>query len=258
MLYESSSLDSISGSAMRVGSTIIRTSSEHYTTGIFSNVYSSFWHFAHFRHTSIVKWFALPTGKVTEYSVRWTQAIGSGIHKISSLLERWLCQSFVYPTRPTSAIFRLTSMPGRYISWSGIFEKISAVHLNSAPGFLLGWSPVLGKVRKILTTHGILRLEQCSPHSGILASLALDRNGIVLRDPRDNVILFWLPGSGIIQNKSLLLKSYIAHAWCGNFLKVGRWGIQLFDHLITNEIGMFTWSVWTKLIWMFCTLLVFI
>jgi len=68
----------------------------------------------------------------------------------------------------------------------------------------------------------------------------------------------WLPGSGIIPNKSWLLKSHMAHARCVNFLKVRRWDIQLFDHLITHEINMITWSIWTKLISMFCTLLVLI
>jgi len=77
-------------------------------------------------------------------------------------------------------------------------------------------------------------------------------------DCRDNVILFWLPGSGIIRNKSWLLKPHIAHSRCVNLLMVRWWGIQLFDYLITHEIRMFTWTFWKKLISMFCTLLVFI
>jgi len=149
-------------------------------------------------------------------------------------------------------------MPGRCISGLLIFEKVSATHPNSAPGFLLGWSLVPWKVPKILTRHGIRQLDQCCPHSGILTSLALAWNGIVLLDSRDNGIFFWLPGSGIIQYKSWLGKSHMAHAQCVKFLKERRWGIQLFDHLITQEMSMFTWSFWTKLILMFCTLLVFI
>jgi len=205
MLYGTSSLDSISGSAMIVGLKIIRTSSEHYTTGIFSNEYSSMWHISHFRRSAILNRCISQTQKVAECTARWTQVIGGGIRNISFLLEWRLCQSFVLPTRPTEQIFWAIRMPGRCISWSVIFEKISALHLTRATGFLLGWSPVLRKVPKTLTRDGIPRLEQCCPHSGILTSLALAWNGTVLMDSRENVILFWLPGSGIIRNKSWLL-----------------------------------------------------
>ena len=149
-------------------------------------------------------------------------------------------------------------MPGCCISRSVLREKISAVYLKSTPWFLLGWSAVLRKVAKIVTRDGIPRLEQCCPHSGILTSLVLAWNGSVMMDSRDNVILFWLPGLGIIQNKSWFLKSHMAYARCVKFLMVRQWGIQRFDHLITHEISMFTWSFWTILISMFCTLLVFI
>ena len=258
MLYESSSLDSIVGSAIIVGLKIIRTSSEHYTTGIFSNVYSYCWHIFHFKHTSILNQCALHTRRVAQYTARWTQAIGHGIRKISFLLEQRLCQLFVHPTRPTWPIFWATCMPGRCNSRSVILEIESAVQVKSAHEFLLGWSPVLRKVPKILTRYGIPRLEQCSPHSAILTSLALAWNGIVLMDSRDNVILFWLPGSGIIWDKSWLLNSHMAHARCVKFQMVHRWVIQPFNHLITYEISMFTPSFWTKLLSMFCTLLVFI
>jgi len=77
-------------------------------------------------------------------------------------------------------------------------------------------------------------------------------------DSRDNVILFSQPGSGIIQNKSWLLKSHMADAQCVKIQKVRRCDIPLFDHSITQEIRMFTGSFWMKLISMFCTLLVFI
>jgi hypothetical protein len=70
ILYESSSLKLILGSVMIVGLKIIRISSEHYTTGIFSNVCSSFWHISHFRCTSILNWCALQTRKVAEYTAR--------------------------------------------------------------------------------------------------------------------------------------------------------------------------------------------
>jgi hypothetical protein len=110
---------------------------------------------------------------------------------------------------------------------------------------------------KILTKHGIPLLELCCPYSALLASLALARNGTLLMDPRGNVIHFWLPGLGIFWNKSWLPKSHMAHVQCEKYPKVRLWGIQLFDHLITHKISMFTWRFWTKLISMFCTLLVF-
>ena len=49
MPYESCSLNWISGSAMIVGLKMTHISSEHYSTGIFSNVTSSFWHIDPFR-----------------------------------------------------------------------------------------------------------------------------------------------------------------------------------------------------------------
>ena len=52
MPYESCSLNLICGLAMIVGLMITHISLEHYSTGIFSNVCSSFCHISHFRWTS--------------------------------------------------------------------------------------------------------------------------------------------------------------------------------------------------------------
>jgi len=60
------------------------------------------------------------------------------------------------------------------------------------------------------------------------------------------------------QNNSWLLQSHMAHARCVKFLKVRRGDIPLFNHSITEEIRMFARTCWRKLIWIFCTLLVFI
>jgi hypothetical protein len=59
MPWESSSLNLISGSALIIGMKIIQTSSEHYTTGIISNIFSSFGHISHFRCTLIMNRWAL-------------------------------------------------------------------------------------------------------------------------------------------------------------------------------------------------------
>jgi len=104
--------------------------------------------------------------------------------------------------------------------------------------------------------HGILQLELYYPHSGISTSLLLAWIGLELLDSRDNVIFFGLSGLGIIQNKSWLLKSHVAHAQCVKCLNVHWWGIQLFDNSIPQEISMFTQSIMTKLILMFHTLFV--
>jgi len=80
--------------------------------------------------------------------------------------------------------------------------------------------------------HGILQLELYYPHSGISTSLLLAWIGLELLDSRDNVIFFGLSGLGIIQNKSWLLKSHVAHAQCVKCLNVHWWGIQLFDNSI--------------------------
>jgi len=70
MAFESSSLNSISGSAMIVGLKMTHTSLEHYTTGIFSNVSSSFWHVSHFRRTSILNRCASLTPRVVKITAR--------------------------------------------------------------------------------------------------------------------------------------------------------------------------------------------
>jgi len=70
MPFESSSLNSISGSAMIVGLKMTHTSSEHYTTGIFSNESSAFWHISHSRCTSILNRCALLTPRVVEFTAR--------------------------------------------------------------------------------------------------------------------------------------------------------------------------------------------
>jgi len=197
----------------------------------------SFWHIYHFRLISILNLCALPTWRVAEYAARWTKAICGGTLKISFLLERWLCQSFMHLTRPSWPIFQATSMSGHCSSWSVVLEKISAAHLKGEPGLLLGWSPVSQKVPKILTRQCILQFEQCCSHSVILTSLALACTGIVMRDSRNNVNLFWQPGSGIIQKKSCLLQSHMAHAWCVIFLKVQQWTIQLSTTCVTGVVN---------------------
>jgi len=168
MLGERSSLKSILGSAMIVGLKIIHISSERYTIGIFSNVFSYFWHISYFRPTSIMKWCASQTGKVTKYSAIWRPATSGSIRKIGFLPEQQLCQSFVHPTRLTWPIFLGTRMPGRCVSWLVIFEKISAGHLKGMPGFSLGWIHVPQKVPKLPMRRGIQPLEQWCPHFGIL------------------------------------------------------------------------------------------
>ena len=70
MPFERSSLNSILGSVMTVGLKITHISSEHYTTGIFSNVSSSFRHISHFRCTSILNRYASLTLRVVESTAR--------------------------------------------------------------------------------------------------------------------------------------------------------------------------------------------
>jgi len=68
--YQSSSQNSNLGSTMIVGLKMIHISSEHYTTGIFSNVSSSFWHISHFRRTSILNRCASLTLRAVEFTAR--------------------------------------------------------------------------------------------------------------------------------------------------------------------------------------------
>ena len=237
---------------MRVGLKMIHISLEHYTAQIFSNKYSFFWHISHSRCTPIVYRCALQHPEIAEYTVKRTWLMGGGMRKVIFLVARRLCQSPVHPTSLTWPIFRAISKSGRCIWWLVIIEMISTVHPETTPAFWLGWFPVPRKVPKILTMLGIPQLEQCGPHSGILTQLVPAWNGIVLMDASDTVMLFWRPGSGIFWNESWLVKSHMAHAWWVKYLKVHQCCIPLFDHSITEEIRMFTLSIWTKLILMFC------
>ena len=155
-------------------------------------------------------------------------------------------------------IFRALSMPVHCMSQLVLSETISTRHQKLATGISLGWSLVPWQVPEILRSHGIPQLELGCPHSGILTLLVTASNGILMMDSRDNVILLWQPGSGIIQKKQLLLKSHMAHAQCVKFVKVGWWGIPHFDHPRTQAIRLSPCRFWTKLSSMFCTLLVFI
>jgi len=101
-------------------------------------------------------------------------------------------------------------------------------------------------------------IETLLSHSGILTLLVPAWSGIVLMDSKDNVILFWQPGSGIIQNKSWLPKSHMVHAQCVKCLMVHWWGIPLFDHSISQEISMFIRSFWMNQLLMLGIILVFI
>jgi len=149
---------------------------------------------------------------------------------------------------------RAISMPGCCILWLVIFERISAGHMKSEPGLSSAWSHVHQKVPKTLTRHGIPRLELCCPDLGSLTSPAPAWNWIMEMDSSHNVTIFWLPGSGIIWNKSWLLKTHMAHARCGKFLKLRRWGTPLFDHWRTHESSICTRSCsWTVRL-MLCTL----
>jgi len=172
MPYNSSSLNSILGLAMIVGLKMTHISSEHYTTGIFSNISSSFWHIFHSRCTSILNWCSLLTVRVVQSTARWTRVIGGGIQRFNFLPERRMFQSYVHPTKRTWPIFQATSLPRCLIWQFVIFEKKSAAHLTWAPGLLSGLAHVHQKVWKTLTKHGILQLELCCLHWGILTSLA--------------------------------------------------------------------------------------
>jgi len=126
MLYKSSSLKWIFGSAMMVGLKTIRISSEQYTTGIFPNAFNSFWDISYLWCISILTTCSSRTPKFDRYTARHTLLIGDGVCKISIPPERWLCQSFVHSPRLTWTNFLVISMVGRCISQWVIFTKISA------------------------------------------------------------------------------------------------------------------------------------
>jgi len=148
MCYKSSSQDLILSSVMIVGSKIICTSLEHYNTWIISNVFTFFGHICYFRCTSIIIWYTLQTPNAADCTARYPWAISGGIRLISILIERQLCQLFVYPTGHIWPIFQATSMPGHNISWLEIFENKSSSHLKITPGFMLGYTMSLERCQR--------------------------------------------------------------------------------------------------------------
>jgi hypothetical protein len=125
---------------------------------------------------------------------------------------------------------------------------------RTAPRFSSDDVQVSWKVPKGLMKHGKMWLDLCWLNLGMLTSLALAWNGIMLMDSSDNVALCWLPGSGIIWNKSWLCKSHMAHAECVACLDVCWWGIALFIHSITQDTTICSWSCRTTIIMTLCTL----
>jgi len=136
----SSSLNLISGSVMIAAFKIIYISSEHYTTAIFSNKFSTFWYIFHCMGWLILNQCVSLTQRDTEYTARWTPVIGGGLHIITFLLERWKCQSFEHPTSLIWPILYAVRILCRSISHLIIFAMVSAIHLISGPRFLLGCS----------------------------------------------------------------------------------------------------------------------
>jgi hypothetical protein len=119
---------------------------------------------------------------------------------------------------------------------------------------LLGSSSVPRKLLKTIMKHQMTQLGLCCLSIVILRLLALAWNGIVQIDYSDNVNLCWLPGLGVIQTKSWLLKSHLAHAWCVKFLKVRWWGIELFAHSINQETSILSLTCRSTIILMLCIL----
>jgi hypothetical protein len=124
------------------------------------------------------------------------------------------------------------------------------------PGLTLGWSHVPSKGTKTLTRHGIPQLELWCLNLGILTTLALPWNGIMLMDSSYNVTRCWLPGSDIIGNKSWLVKCQMAHVQCVKFVNMLQRGIQHFDHSRFQVINICTRSFWRTIILILFTLYV--
>jgi hypothetical protein len=78
---------------MRVQLTIIHISSEPYSTAIIVNVSSSFWDISHFRHTSIVNWYASNLQKIAIYTARITLPIGGFMVRRSTKVLRNYCRN---------------------------------------------------------------------------------------------------------------------------------------------------------------------
>jgi hypothetical protein len=209
MPCEFSSLYWISGSPMILGLEMIHITSEHYTTGLFSNVSSSFSHIYHFRRTSILNQCTSLTLKMVEYTARWIWAMTGGIHGFNFQLEWPLGQLYVHLTTLTWPIFRTIRMPGCCISQLVMFGITSTAHLKSLSGFLSGWSPIPQSNPKTFKIPAIPRLELCCLSVDNLTSLALAWNEIAQMDYCNNDTLCWLAGWGIIWNKSSMLKSHI-------------------------------------------------
>jgi len=235
---------------MIVGLMIMDIYAEHYTTRIFWTIFGLFWHITHFGCTLIWGQYTSQRWKMTKCTARWTRPNSGGILKIGIQPKWWLYQSFVDLTKLNWSIIWALSISDDCISQQGTNKNICTTLLQSTHGCSLGWSSDIKTVSYILLLHGIVWLELCCAHRGILAELDLAWNVIVLMDSRENVILCWLPGLGRILITTWVLKSQTVHVWYMKYPKVHWWGILPFDNSTTEEISMLTWRFWTKLVLM--------
>jgi len=202
MPHVSPTLNSILGFAMIVGLNIIHISVEHYPTGILPHVHSSFLHISQFRCTSILNWCHALTQKGDKHTARETKTIGGGICIFIFLLEGWLYQSFLHRKRLTRPIWWSIIMLCSCISQLVLFKRISPKHLTCNVWVSVGLGPYTPKGANNTNEawHSTVRTE-LYPHWNLDINIAA-WNGTVLTASRDNIIQFWLPVLGIIQNKS--------------------------------------------------------
>jgi len=214
MHCERFSVNFISDWVIIVGLEITHISSAQDTTvrPLITSCFSE--HIYRLKHAWSWSWCASRTLRVVKSILRLSWAIGSGIHRISSLSERQIFQSYLHPTRPTWPTFRAISMPGINISTLMMFEKISARHQKSMPELSSCWFHIPQQMATELTKHGIMRWDPCCFNLNILKSPVLAWNRIVQMDCADNVILCWLTELQIMQNISWILNPHMAHAQC--------------------------------------------
>ena len=141
MACGSSTLNSISSLAMILRMKILCISSEHYTWGIFSNVYSSFWHITHFRCTFSLNWCSLLTCTSIELNKR---------HLDSQMLITWGQQS-KWSVKSIRWDLLYGSVPIKYSNFtrdynsrdSGLKQPVTKAHL---PTHILQWRQLEWKI----------------------------------------------------------------------------------------------------------------
>jgi hypothetical protein len=161
MPCEWSSPKSIWGFALIVKLKAIWISLVHYTMGIISTIWHSWWHILTNSNTSISNQSTRPILRDMESSMTWFWANADLIDRMQFLLGHQTFMLLVYLAYCTWPIIQTIIVLCCSHSQLVIMEMVITGYLKQVLGFLPGYSHVSQKVPKIHIKHGIMQLTLC-------------------------------------------------------------------------------------------------